>query len=118
MLSQETIARYNPPNGDLFQSYETLYGNNGALLISQAAQSGDQTLITDAIVRVKYGERLDTSTFNLLWNQLTTDPLAAPLETFGNAVGQVFNSAGVKQLLYLGGALFGVWVIYKIYKDK
>lgn len=117
MISAETIQRYQPPSGDLFQSYAALYGNNGALIIAQAATTGDPAIITDAIVRVKYGERLNESTFAALWHQLSTDPLAAPLDTFTSAVNQVLGAEGVKRVIYLGVAVVGIYFLYKLSKD-
>lgn len=114
MISQETIARYQPPNGDLFHNYSVLYGNNGALIIAQAATTGDPTIITDAIVRVKYGERLDESTFNALWHQLSTDPLGAPLDALTSGFNQIIGNPVVKTLaIFTGVALVG-YILYKI----
>lgn len=113
MLSAETIARYAPPNGDLFLSYARLYGNNGALIISNAAQAGDPTLITDAIVQVKYGARLDDSTFNALWHQLSTDPLGAPLDALSSGVKSIINSSGVQTIAIVVGVSVVAYILYK-----
>lgn len=37
-------------------------------------------------MRVKYGERMSDSTARLFWNQITTDPFDAPLESLNKGL--------------------------------
>lgn len=91
-MNKATIQRYQP-GGDLYAQLEAQYGRNGALLIAQAATSGDRGRVTDAIERVRYGARLDDSTARLFWSQITTDPFEAPLASANAALGTIGTSA-------------------------
>jgi len=54
-----------------------------------------------------------TSTWGNFVNQLVTDPLAAPLQTFDSAVNQIFSSTGVKSLLILAAVAAGIFIVFK-----
>ena len=102
-MNRATIQRYQP-GGDLYAQLEAQYGRNGALLIAQAATSGDRGQVTDAIDRVRYGERLDDSTARIFWGQITTDPFEAPLASANAALGTLGSSA-------ILGLLKNPWVL-------
>ena len=91
-LDQATITRYQP-GGDIYATLEERYDRPGALLIAQAAQTGDRDAVNDAIGRVKHGEKLDDSTARIFWHQVTTDPFEAPLSDLNKGLGTVFGSA-------------------------
>jgi hypothetical protein len=103
MMNQATIARYQP-GGDIYAQLEGQYGRNGALLISQAAATGDQDAVNDAFVRAKYGEKLDDSTASIFWHQITTDPFDAPLDSLNKGLGTAYKSA-------ILGLLKNPWVL-------
>jgi len=115
-MDQTLIARY-APGGDLYDQYQASYGKAGADAIYAAAQTGEKTAVTDAIVKQKYGNDLQTSTAIIFGEQVATDPLAAPLaaaDTFTtNTLKSLFSSwtvwvvviiAGVALFLYMGGS--------------
>lgn len=103
-LDQATIARYQP-GGDIYATLEQQYSRNGALLISQAALTGDRDNLNDAIERVRgHGEKLDDSTARIFWSQITTDPFDAPLQSLNKGLGTVYSSA-------LLGLLKNPWVL-------
>lgn len=93
-MTPELIQRYQP-GGDLFASYDKLYGTNGASLIALAALGGDRLAITNAIARVKFGERLDESTFRAFVGQLATDPLGAPLDSLNSGLSKLAGNTAV-----------------------
>lgn len=111
MMDAATIARYQP-GGDIYARLEASYGRQGALLVSQAALTGDRFAVTDAIERVRYGERMSESTARIFWRQITTDPFDAPLETLntaleasaGSLVKNIFKNPWV--LLLVAGLIF------------
>jgi len=109
MIPAATVQRYQPPNGDIYKSLAATYGQNGALLVAQAARTSEfPNDISNAIVRVQYGERLEDSTAKLFLQQITTNPLAAPLEGVNKILGKTFLSFLTSPwvLLALGLALF------------
>ena len=106
-MDQDTINRYQP-GGDIYASLLQSYGQSGANSVAQAALSGDETQINAALTQVKFGQPLNTSTADILLNQLATDPLAAPLadaDTLtSNSLTDFLKSPAV--LLVLGVAAF------------
>ena len=106
-MDQALIARYQS-GGDIYASLQTTYGTTAADTIATAALSGDETQINAALVQVKFGAPLETSTSTILADQLLTDPLAAPLESAekvaSNSIVDFLKSPAV--MLILGIALF------------
>jgi hypothetical protein len=89
-MDQATINRYQP-GGDIYAQLVTQYGQTNADAIAQAAATGDRTQLGTALANVRDGAAPgSTSTIVNLYNQLTTDPLAAPLSDLNTIVG---NSA-------------------------
>lgn len=79
-LDATTIARYQPPNGDIYLTLQSEYGTQNANAIAQAASTGDNNgEVAAAISQAAYGNPLNTSTASILANQLETNPLGAPL---------------------------------------
>lgn len=103
MISQDIIDRYQP-GGDIYAQYETQYGRNAALLVAQAAQTGDRDALNEGIARVRHGEKLDDSTASIFWGQVTTDPFSAPLDTLNKGIGTIVGSA-------LKGTFTNPWVL-------
>jgi len=98
-MDQTTINRYQQFNqdtgdvGDIYASLQSSYGTDTANNIANIAMdTGDETQINAAIVKAKYGAPLPTSTAGQLYTQLTTDPLAAPLASANNVLGNTFLS--------------------------
>lgn len=90
-MSQDLINRYQP-GGDIYASLETQYGTDKANAIAQAALTGDETKINAALTQAKYGNPLNTSTAGIFYDQITTDPLAAPLASLNTALGNTIFS--------------------------
>ena len=108
-LDAATIARYQPPNGDIYLTLQTQYGTDNANSIAQAALTGDNNgEVAAAISQAEFGNPLNTSTGQILANQLETNPLAAPLsglETIAsNSIKDFLTSPAV--LLTLGAVAF------------
>lgn len=82
------IARY-APGGDIYNNLLARYGHQAAEEVYWAAKSGDRTQVTDALVRVKHGQPLNDSVAEIFVEQITTDPLAAPLETANRQLGNL-----------------------------
>lgn len=110
-MNQDLINRYQP-GGDIYATLEKTYGRNGALIVAQAARTGDRFAVTNAIERVRFGERMSESTARIFWTQITTDPFNAPLETLnqtleasaGSLVKNIFKNPWV--LLLVAGLIF------------
>lgn len=117
-MDAQTIARYQPPAGDIYQRLVVNYGANNAANIAAAARTGDTNgEVNAAIVNAKYGAPLNESTTSIFLDQITTDPLAAPLaganQVIGNSVLSflrnpwVLVAAVAILFFYLGG---GDWL--------
>lgn len=102
-MTSDQIQRYQP-GGDIYAQLETQHGRPGALLVSQAALTGDRTAITEALARLRFGEPLDESTARIFWSQIRSDPFDAPLSSLNKGFGTVFKSAGL-------GLLKNPWVL-------
>jgi len=51
-----------------------------------------------------------TSTWSNFWQQITTDPLAAPLETLNRGLNQLFTAPAAVKLALLAGVGLVVWL--------
>lgn len=112
-MTQETINRYQP-GGDIYAELFASYGQAGADQIAFAAQGGDATDVNAALVNVKFGQPLNDSTLGNFLQQISTDPLAAPIESANgvlkNTVASLFKNPLVPLALLavaffaLGGA--------------
>lgn len=105
-MDQTTITRYQP-GGDIYAQLEQQYGRNAALLIAQAAQTGDRDAVNEALARVRDGAKLDDSTASLFWHQITTDPFSAPLASLNKGLGTGLQSA-------ILGVLKNPWVLLTV----
>jgi hypothetical protein len=107
------FERYQP-GGDIFDTLWAQYGAETAYAAAAAALDDDgpelSRIIRDARSRAGFtrGEQTATGTLGNLWEQLTTDPLAAPLESANNQIGKavlnVLKNPWV--LLALAGVVF------------
>lgn len=84
-LAPATIALYSP-GGSAYAQLQATYGTAGADLVYQDAIDGGS--FGNAIEEVRFGNFTgDNSTLGNFWTQITTDPLAAPLESANNQLG-------------------------------
>ncbi|MDE2100738.1 MAG: hypothetical protein KGL39_26065 [Patescibacteria group bacterium] len=92
-MDQATIQRYQP-GGDIYATLVSQYGQQAAAQIAQAASTGDRTVLGNAIENAKgvAANTGSTSTLVNFWNQITTDPLAAPLQGANSIIGNSFLS--------------------------
>lgn len=117
--------------GSYYNSLLEQYGAANADYVASVAQSGDETAVRNALSAVRVAYRNsgnaaqvdsalnanDTSTLGNFWTQITTDPLAAPLDSLNNqltkAVGNVFKNPMVLLLVIVAGigllGYFGGW---------
>jgi len=92
-MSPDLIQRYQR-GGDIWESLAEQYGVSAADLVAQAALTGESSAVTDAIAQVRNGNpQTGTSTLGNFFNQLVTDPFAAPLDTANAGIGTVLGSA-------------------------
>jgi hypothetical protein len=119
MMTQSLIQRYQP-GGDIYATLAGQYGYGPADVIAAAATTGDETQINAALVRVKYGSDLPTSTVAILGNQLATDPLAAPFESANNILGNTFASLFKNPwvLAAVAAGLFFGFGGFKLFRSK
>jgi|GEM_PF-4953855 hypothetical protein len=109
------VSRY-APGGDIYQALAKDYGTAGAEKVYNAALSGDRGAITDAIVSVKHGQPLNDSTAEIFLQQIISDPLAAPIESLNNQVGNVFKNLLLNPFALVALGVVGVIVADSIFK--
>ena len=90
-MDQTLINRYQR-GGDIYATLVNQYGQTNADTIAAAALSGDRVQVASAIGTIRNGPNLDTSTLDILANQLATDPLAAPLEGLNSTLNNTILS--------------------------
>lgn len=92
-MDQATIQRYQP-GGDIYATLVSQYGQDSANAIAAAALTGDRTVLGNAIENAKGIPQNtgSTSTVTNFLQQITTDPLAAPLQGANNILGNSFLS--------------------------
>jgi hypothetical protein len=78
MMPPDLIQRWQP-GGDIYAQVVAAYGVDAANACAAAATTGDRTQVTAALESIKYGQPLQDSTAALFLDQITSDPLAAPL---------------------------------------
>jgi hypothetical protein len=116
-MDQALIQRYQP-GGDLYAQYAAMYGTAGANQIAAAAQTGDRTQITAVLSQLMFGAPFNTSTTSLLVNQLTTNPLQAPVSSLNSVLARTvqdfLKNPWVLFLVLLGGLLL-VLMLWKTF---
>jgi hypothetical protein len=80
-------SRYQP-GGDIYSKFVSQYGRAGADRIAAADASGVPYAVNDALAEVRNGPRLNDSTASNFWDQITTDPLKAPLDSANDQIGK------------------------------
>jgi hypothetical protein len=79
--------------GKVWNYYAAKYGAAGADSIAAAYASGGTAAVSDELTRLKGFKPVGSASATVnLWDQLTTDPLAAPLESANNAIGNTVLS--------------------------
>ena len=113
-MTASLIQRYQS-GGDIYSALATQLGKAGADAVATAARSGDETQVNAALVTAKTGAPLNTSTVGIFLDQVTTDPLAAPLAAAerlaNNTLLSFLKNPTVLILLIvvIGGAVF-FWI--------
>lgn len=91
-------SRYQP-GGDIYARLASQYGQAGADRVARADASGVPYAVNDALVAIRHGDPLSTSTTGIFLDNITSDPLGAPLESANNqiakAVGNLFKNPWV-----------------------
>jgi hypothetical protein len=91
-MEPATIQRYQP-GGDIYAQVANSYGTPAADRLAAAARTGIRLRVTETLADIRSGPpRTGTSTLGNLWAQLTTDPLAAPLDGLNNALANSVKS--------------------------
>jgi hypothetical protein len=93
-MNQDTISRYQW-GGDLYAQLLVQYGQDVADSVANAAATGDQAAVNAAFPGAHSGivaAPLPTNTLGIFTNQIVTDPLAAPLASANNILGNSFLS--------------------------
>jgi len=134
-MDQATINRYQP-GGDIYAQIVTQYGQAAADQMAAVTQSGNQAQINAALANIVAGPAPgSTSTLVNLYDQLTTDPLAAPVadantllsntagsvnSLLGNTIASLFKNPAILVSLalalffYFGGAnIIRGWIASK-----
>jgi hypothetical protein len=102
------------PGGDLYEALAEKYGRAAADRVWQAQESGRSGAVAEVLAELRYGKPLEESTGSLFWQQITTDPLAAPLASanaglgtvLGSAIKGLFKNPWVLLVLVVGGAIY------------
>ena len=107
-------SRYQP-GGDLYAEINTKFGNQAANAAAAAARVDDQgETLRFTLSNIRGGNYTvgaanpRTSTAGLFFEQITTDPLAAPLEGLDNQLGNVVLNL-IKNPLVLALIVGAVW---------
>lgn len=89
------ISKY-APGGEIYIKLAGQYGEPGAVKVYQAALTGDRMKLANALNSLEGKPPIVASTAStaaIFFDQITTDPLAAPLESANNQIGKaVFNA--------------------------
>jgi len=91
MASTIPLERY-APGGDIFASLAQKYGPDAAERVYSAAQTGDRAAISDALATERFGGFRDDSTLSNFVKQITSDPLAAPLDSLNDQLQKGFSN--------------------------
>ena len=110
MMTLDTVDRYLP-GGDIFAQLEAQYGFDAAYSIAEAASTADPTAVNAALVKVKFGNNLPTDTFNIFLDQITTDPLAAPLGALDGQLSKAVMNL-LKNPFVLGALALGLFFAF------
>lgn len=89
-MNAAMLQRYSP-GGDIYASLRTRYGYEAAEDVSFAAKadfaSGENGEVASTLARIRNGPPLNDSATEIFFDQITTDPLAAPLDAANRQLG-------------------------------
>lgn len=105
------FARYQH-GGDLYSEVEARYGSAAARRVAAAAATGDLTQLNLALSNARQGRTdgpLNESTLGLFAQQISTDPLAAPLQGLNRTLGRSFLALLQSPWVLLSLALIVAW---------
>lgn len=104
------------PGGDLYAKIEQQYGTAAANRVYQASISDSGETIAHALGSIRAGNAADlpTSTAAIFTNQILTDPLAAPLESANNQIGNVFANLFKNPWVLAVVVLAVVYMLYRM----
>lgn len=86
-----TQTRY-APGGDIYASLQKQYGTDAANRMYQAALTEDPYDDNATLTQIKHGKSLNDSTASLFIENVTTNPLGAPLDSLNNQIGNAVLS--------------------------
>jgi hypothetical protein len=109
------LSRY-VPGGDVYDAINLAYGIPAADRVQAAAETGDYRNISETLGEIRNGPPLDQSTADAFWNQITTDPLAAPLDYFGAPVSKGIQDA-TSTIVKVALLALAAYVVVNILKD-
>lgn len=116
-MAANNIERY-APGGDIYETLAKQYGNAAANRYYAAELTPDPYDENVVLTEIRGGKLAETSTLKIFAKQITTDPLAAPLESANNVIGTLGKSAifGLfkNPWVLLVVAAVGVYVFYSV----
>lgn len=80
------------PGTTRYNSIAADYGTAGADYVYSQILTGREDALPDALGQLKYGADRNDSATSLFITQITTDPLAAPLESANNQIGNAIKN--------------------------
>jgi len=104
------------PGGDIYQTLKAQYGQGAAERVYRAASGASGETVAEALGVIRGGEMQDDSTWSIFFDQITTDPLAAPIESLNNQVGNVFKNLLVNPFALLALVVVGIFVADHFFK--
>ena len=112
MLDPVTAARYEQ-GGDLYPKLVTQYGQAAADQIAAAAAGGDATDLANALENARnVTPEKDTSTLSIFTDQITTDPLSAPVDYATGVIQKSLNALNKGIGSSFLSLLMNPWVIF------
>lgn len=109
-MADVPINRYQP-GGDIYNTLAAQYGTTAAQQVYQAALTNDRVTITETLSQIRNGPPLNDSIAANFLDQVTTDPLAAPLASLNKVVGNsVFSFLKNPWVLLAGGTILFFWL--------
>lgn len=122
-MDQSLVRRYQP-GGDLYTTLATTQGTAAANSVASAAATGQRESVTNAMANIRNTQATgSTSTFTNFMQQITSDPLQAPIAAAmgqgssgpglgGNTTGKVLG--GLATIAVIGLVLYGVSTYAKL----
>ena len=109
-MNENLIQRYQP-GGDVYAGLARIYSTATADAAANAAKTGSEIAINNAIANSGYGAKLDTSIISNFANQIETNPFGAPLESLATIADNTFKTIGGGAVnVVKGTANVGLWI--------